>query len=276
MMKRTATVQVNLDYGDGDDAREKIRCLMSVTSLLTAIYANSPIVDGQVSEFASYRAEIWRFTDPDRCGLLPFAFEDGCMFRRYTEWALDVPMFFVYRGGYVPARGTTFRQFMHNGFDGHHATIDDWALHLSTLFPEARLKKFLEVRGCDSGSVAMICALGPLSRGLLYDSTGRSEATALTARLDFAERLDLQRDVARRGLAATLGGSSRTVGELAKELVAIAADGLRREAPDEIPLLEPLREIVETGRMPAASVVDLWQHEPDTSARIAALAHPLG
>jgi glutamate--cysteine ligase len=249
--------------------------MMSVTSLLTAAYANSPIVDGEVSAYATYRAEIWRFTDPDRCGLLPFVFEDGCTFERYTEWALDVPMFFVYRQGYLPARGTTFRQFMTAGFDGHRATIDDWALHLSTLFPEARLKRFLEVRGCDSGSLGMICALGPLCRGLLYDDTARSEATALTAGLDFAQRLELQRDVARLGLAARVGGGPRTVLELARELVDIAADGLSRERPQELGLLEPLREIVETGRTQADAVVDLWRGEPDLTRRIAALSHPV-
>lgn len=280
MMKRTATVQVNLDFGDGHDAREKLYCVMSVTSLLTAIYANSPVVDGQVSEFSTYRGEVWRYMDPDRCGILPFVFEDGCddhvcMFERYTSWAVDVPMFFVYRDGYLPARGTTFRQFMVEGFEGHRATMADWELHLSTLFPEARLKKFLEIRGCDAGSIGTILALGPLCRGLLYDDTARAAAVALTSELEFSQRLELQEQVARLGLGARIPGSGRSVLELSKELVAIARDGLGRVHPDELPYLEPLQEIVETGRTQADAVVDLWQSEPDLAKRIEALAYPM-
>ena len=272
MMKRTATVQVNVDFGDGHDAREKLACIMSVTSLLTGIYAASPIVDGEVSDFQTYRGEVWRFTDPDRCGLLPFVFEDGCMFEHYTEWALDVPMFFVYRNGYHAASEVTFRQFMKSGFQGHRATIDDWELHLSTLFPEARLKRFIEVRGCDVSSREMILALGPLCRGILYDDTARAEATKLTAGLSFDERLALQRDVARAGLAARVGDS--TVGELARELLAIATDGLHRTCPSEDRFLEPVREIIETGRTPADDIVDLWTSEGDMETRIQALAYP--
>ncbi|WP_428263461.1 glutamate--cysteine ligase, partial [Haliangium sp.] len=169
MMKRTATAQVNLDYSSPQDAAEKLRAAMSVSPILTALYANSPIVDGADSGYQSYRSRIWRDTDPDRCGLLPFVFEDGDIFDAYTEWALDVPLFFVYRKTYLPAGGVTFRQFLHEGFQGHRATMDDWALHLSTLFPEVRMKKYLEVRGCDSGAADTVLALGPLCRGLLYD-----------------------------------------------------------------------------------------------------------
>ena len=173
MMQRTATVQVNLDFSDEADAAAKMRCLYSVTSLLTALWAASPIVDERVTDYQSYRAWIWRDTDNARSGLVRFAFERSDLFTAYTEWALDVPMYFVYRDGYKPVpAGLTFRTFMADGWNGARATRSDWALHLSTLFPEGRLKKFIEVRGCDCGSLEMIAALAPTMRGLLYESNG--------------------------------------------------------------------------------------------------------
>jgi glutamate--cysteine ligase len=273
MMKRTATVQVNLDYSDPDDALMKMRCVMGVTSLLTAIYANSPLVDGALTDYQSYRSRIWQETDPDRCGLLPFVFEDRDVFAAYTEWALDVPMFFVHRGDYRPAGGITFRRFMRDGFAGERATIDDWALHLSTLFPEARLKKYLEVRGCDAGSFQMIAALGVLMRGLLYDPDAMSAAIALTADLDFAERLRVWREVPRGGLATRIG--STTIGDLARELHVIARDGVSRQEPTELIYLEPVRDIVEQGRTQADEVAAIWRrHEGDMAAIIRDLSYP--
>ena len=276
MMKRTATVQVNLDYADAQDAQDKLRCLMSVTSILTAIYANSSVVDGEVVDYQSYRSLVWTDTDPDRCGLLSLAFEEGDVFRHYVEWALDVPMFFVYRGGeHLPARGTTFRQFLREGFEGHRATIDDWELHLSTLFPEARIKRFIEVRGCDAGSLAMNMSLAPFCRGLLYDETARAEATALTAGLDMVDRVALWHAVTRQGLRAAVPGRGVRVLELARELLRIADDGLRRQAPEDRCYLEPLREIVESGRTQADALADLWRREGGAPRPIVeALAYP--
>jgi glutamate--cysteine ligase len=274
MMKRTATVQVNLDYSDPDDAGEKMRACMSVTSILTAIFASSPIVDGKESGYQSYRGHVWTDTDPDRCGLLDFVFSDGDVFKAYTEWALDVPLFFVYRSGYVPAGGITFRRFMREGFQGHRATLEDWALHLSTLFPEARMKRFIEVRGCDSGSLALVLALGPLSRALLYDDTARRAAIALTASLDMNERRALVEAAARSGLRAQVGSTGRSVGDLARDLLAIAEDGLGRLEPGELPYLEPVREIVHSGRTQADAVLDLWRKTGgDPMAVIEGTAH---
>jgi glutamate--cysteine ligase len=273
MMLRTATVQANLDFVDEADALATMRCLYSVTSILTALWANSPIVDGEVAGFQSYRAWIWRDTDNARAGLLPFVFDRDDLFRAYTDWALDVPMYFVYRGGYQPAGGITFRRFLAEGWHGERANMSDWALHLSTVFPEARLKKLIEVRGCDCGSLAMIAALGPMSRGLLYDADARTAATALTAGLSFAERQRLADDVPRAGLAARAGGHS--VGELARELVAIAKAGLARQAPDAVPLLAPVEEIAATGRTQADRTIDAWVAAAgDRAAQVAALAHP--
>jgi glutamate--cysteine ligase len=274
MMLRTATVQTNLDFANEADAAAKMRCLYSVTSILTALWAASPIVEDKPSGYQSYRAWIWRDTDRMRSGLLPFVFDRDDLFTAYTEWALDVPLYFVYRGGYhrVP-KNLTFRNFMRDGWNGEHALRADWALHLSTLFPEGRLKKFIEVRGCDCGSLEMIEALAPLTRGLLYDATARTAATALTAGMSFQDRQKLADEVPRSGLAARAGRHS--IGELAKELVTIARDGLARIAPDSVPLLAPVEAIAASSRTQADRIVDIWQrHAGDKPALIRALAHP--
>lgn len=274
MMLRTATVQANLDFADEADAAAKLRCINSVTSILTALWACSPIVDDQISGYQSYRAWIWRDTDNARAGILPFVFERDDIFRAYTEWALDVPLYFVYRGGYRPMpAGFTFRRFMHEGHNGEHALRADWALHLSTLFPEGRLKKFIEVRGCDCGSLPMIGALGPFMRGLLYDPTARAAGIALTAGLSFADRQRLAEDVPRLGFAARAG--HHDLGELAIELVAIVRDGLSRVAPAALPLLAPVEEIAATRRTQSDRMIELWQaHAGDRPALVRALAHP--
>jgi glutamate--cysteine ligase len=274
MMLRTATVQVNLDFGDEADAAAKLRCVYAITSIITALWASSPIADEQVSGYQSYRAWIWRDTDNARAGLLPFVFERDDIFRAYTEWALEVPMYFVYRGGYVPVpAGLTFHAFMRDGWNGERATRSDWAMHLSTLFPEGRLKKVIEVRGCDCGSFAMIAALGPMMRGLLYDPSARAAATKLTSSLSFAERQQLADEVPRLGLAARAG--HHTVGALAKELVRIACDGLSRVAPNAGDLLLPVEEIARTGRTQADEIVASWrQHAGNRPALIRSLAHP--
>ena len=275
MMLRTATVQTNVDFADEADAAAKLRCLYSVTSILTALWASSPIAEDKPTGMQSYRAWIWRDTDNARAGLLPFMFEErDDIFHAYTQWALDVPLYFIYRGGYRPVpAGFTFRQYMTDGFGGERATMADWAMHLSTLFPEGRLKKFIEVRGCDCGSFEMICALAPMMRGLLYDPTSRAAATRLTAGLSFAERQQLADDVPAKGFAAHAG--KHTVGALAKELVAIAKDGLGRVAPRSLPLLAPVEAIATTGVTQADQMVATWKkHEGDRTAMVRALAHP--
>jgi glutamate--cysteine ligase len=274
MMRRTATVQANLDFADEADASAKLRALNSVTSIITALWACSPIVDGEISDYQSYRAWIWRDTDNQRAGILPLVFERDDIFRGYTEWALDVPMYFVYRGGYgrVPA-DLTFRKFMREGFGGEHALRADWALHLSTLFPEGRLKKFIEVRGADCGSLEMIAALGPFSRGLLYDPTARAAAIELTAKLSLADRQRLADEVPRLGLAARVG--AHDVGDLAIELVAIVRDGLSRVAPDALSLLDPVTEIATTRRSQSDRMIEIWRrHAGDRAQLVRALAHP--
>ncbi len=252
MMKRTTTVQANLDYTSEADAMEKLRLGLSLSSLVTSLFAASPIVDGRLTDWQSYRARAWLDTDPDRCGLLPFAFAEGARYRDYVEWALDVPMFFVYRAGeYRAAGGMTFRAFLRQGWQGERALPRDWELHLSTLFPEARLKRYVEVRQADASTRAMVHALPVLWRGLFYDAEARRAAWALTADWTMERRLEVYRATPRLGLHAP------GMLERARELVAIARAGLLRlRATDAVALLEPLEQIVAEGRTRADAIAD--------------------
>ncbi len=272
MMKRTATVQANLDYADEIDCAEKMRTAMGVTSLVTALWAASPLVEGRPSGMQSVRAGAWLDTDPDRCGLLPFAFgPPEQVWDAYVEWALDVPMFFVWRDEeYRPAGGMTFRRFLAEGFHGERATVGDWELHLSTLFPEVRLKQYLEVRGADAGPLPMVRALPALYRGLLYDGAARAAAWALVDGWTMEEREALRREVPRLGLRAEVRG--RPILPLARELVAIARAGLARLGDDDPALLAPVEEIAASGRTVADRWIDAAAAAPGTAQLIATLA----
>jgi glutamate--cysteine ligase len=266
MMHATATVQANFDYADEEDMAQKFRTAMGVTPIVSAIFANSSLAGGRPSGFVSRRVEIWRHTDPDRCGLLHFAFEPGFGYRDYVEWALDVPMFFLVRDHhYRPAGGISFRRFLEQGLGGERATLDDWDLHLTTVFPEVRLKRFIEVRGADAVPRGLTCALPALWKGLLYDGESRAAAFALVAGWDREAREAALREVARRGLAAAAGG--RPVLELARELCEISSQGLRRIAErgetdwDERAFLEPVRAQLELGKSPGEVVLERWQGE---------------
>jgi len=252
MMKMTATVQANFDYRDEDDATDKLRTAYGLTSIVTALFAASPIVEGRDTGYQSFRAAVWLETDEDRCGLLPFVFEPGFRFRDYVRWALDVPMLFLLRDGeFRPVEAKTFRRFAAEGVGDEHASLRDWAVHLSTLFPEVRLKRYIELRGADAGPMPMANALGALWRGLLDDPAARAAAWELVARPSFAEREGLRREVPKAGLAARLGG--RSLRELAVELCRIADAGLARLPGGEgdRPLLDPARGYAEAGRCPA-------------------------
>jgi glutamate--cysteine ligase len=257
MMKRTATIQANLDFSDEADAVAKMRLGLGITSVVTALFASSPISDGRPNGFKSYRAAVWLDMDEDRCGLLPFAFEPGFGFAHYVEWALDVPMFFVVRHGvYHPVGGMTFRRFLDEGWQGQRATMRDWEVHLSTLFPEVRLKRYIEVRGADAAPLDVAEGLAALWRGLLEDVDAREAAWALVASWPYSERLRLRREVPGSGLAARVEG--KPISELAVELVRIAQAGLAR-LPDgslDQPLLEPLLAGALAGRSPADDMLD--------------------
>jgi glutamate--cysteine ligase len=269
MMKQTATVQANFDYVDEADALAKMRAAYGVTSIVTALFAASPISEGRPNGFKSFRAAIWLETDEARAGLLPFAFEPSFSFRDYVEWALDVPMFFVVRGGvFRPANAITFRRFLREGFEGETATIGDWEIHLSTLFPEVRLKRYIELRGADAGPLPTALALAALWRGLLEDRAARDGAWSLVADHDFAAREALRRAVPRQGLDARFG--RHAVRELAVELLRFARAGLPHlpGGAADAALLEPLEAYAAAGRCPADDLLDDFKAENGAPAKL--------
>ena len=266
MMYATATVQANFDFESEADMVAKLRMALGVTPIVSAIFANSGLSEGKANGYVSRRLHIWQHTDPDRSGLLPIAFEEGFGYRDYVEWALDVPMFFVVHDGrYEAANGMTFRRFMAEGKGGERATLDDWARHLTTLFPEVRLKRVIEVRGADAVPPGLTCSLPALWKGLLYDAGARQAAWELVAGSSHEEREAARGDVARRGLAARFAG--RPVLELANELAAISREGLRRIAhagrrdPDESGFLDSVFAQLELGASPGQVVLDRWEGE---------------
>jgi glutamate--cysteine ligase len=269
MMKRTATVQVNLDFADEADAAEKIRVASGVTSIVTALFAASPISDGRPNGRKSYRAEVWLDVAEERCGLQPFVFEPGFGWDSYIDWALDVPLFFIYRQGqYFPQQGLTFRGFMTEGWQGERPHMEDWALHLSTLFPEVRLKRTIELRGADSPPLPFAEGLAALWRGLLYDPAARAAAWALVSGASFADRQTLRHQVPRAGLEARLGG--RKLAELAVELVQIAGVGLATQPGGEgdRALLAPLADYAARGRSPADDMLEDFDRLGGDPARL--------
>jgi glutamate--cysteine ligase len=255
MMHRTCTVQVNLDFASEADMRKKFRTSLALQPIATAIFANSALVEGKCSGYASWRAHIWTDTDPDRTGLLDFVFEDGFGFERYRDYLLDTPMYFVRRDGrYLDAAGLSFRDFLAGNLairPGERPHILDWEDHLSTAFPEVRLKKFLEMRGADSGPWARICALPAYWVGLLYDDVALDAAWDVAKHWTRDMREALRIDAAKHGLKARIGG--RSVQEVALETIAISREGLKRRAirgpmaEDESHFLDPLQRIAESG-----------------------------
>ncbi|MCC6734688.1 MAG: glutamate--cysteine ligase [Bauldia sp.] len=270
MMFRTCTVQANLDFSDEADMRRKMRVAMALQPIATALFANSPFSEGRPNGFLSYRAEIWRDTDAARTGILPFVFEEGFGFERYVDWALDVPMYFVKRGAtYHDVAGASFRDLMAGKLaqlPGEHATIADWHNHLSTLFPEVRLKKYLEMRGADGGPWSWLCALPALWVGLLYDADVLTAADDLVKEWSLADIAALRAAVPRQALGAPVAG--RTALEVARQIVDLAREGLRRRnhrspmGTDETIYLAAVEETVITGVTPAERMLrryrDAW------------------
>lgn len=257
MMKGTCGTQVNLDFSDEADAVEKLRVAMTLTSTVTAMFANSPVTAGKRNGLLTQRAAIWLQTDPDRCGLLPFAFEPSATLDDYIRYALSVPMLFlVRRGQWIPLRGLTFGAFLKNGHDGERATAEDWQLHLTTLFPDVRLKSYLEVRGTDSTSPGLVLAHAALWKGILYGGKDiRRAAVAPLAGLGWNGHRRLRRDVSRLGLRAEAGG--RPLLGIAREVLAVAGAGLAAVgSAGEDSYLDPLRELViERGLTPAEDLL---------------------
>ncbi|QMU59504.1 MAG: glutamate--cysteine ligase [Boseongicola sp.] len=265
MMYRTCTVQVNLDFGSEADMVQKLRVALALQPVATALFANSPFFEGKLNGHKSWRSRIWRDLDADRTGMLPFVFEDGMGFEAWVEYALDVPMYFVYRDGvYLDALGMSFRDFLKGelpALPGEKPTLSDWADHLTTIFPEARIKQFLEMRGADGGPWRRLCALPAFWVGLCYDQS------ALDAAWDVAKGWDVEtRDAWRveasvHGLQAEVGGVK--MHDLAREVVSIAGAGLKARAmpgvgglvPDETHFLNALQESLESGEVPADELI---------------------
>jgi len=267
MMLRTCTIQVNLDYASEADMVKKFRVGLALQPLATALFANSPFTEGKPNGFLSYRSHIWSDTDPARTGMLPFVFEDGFGYERYADYMLDVPMYFVYREGrYIDAAGLSFRDFLRGELSvlpGEKPTIEDWDDHLSTAFPEVRLKTFLEMRGADGGPWNRICALPAFWVGLLYDSVALDAAWDLVKHWTLDERQALRDAVPKLGLSAPIPGGGQ-LRDIAGAVLDIAHGGLKARArvsaagEDETGFLEPLREIVRAGKVPAERLLDLY------------------
>jgi glutamate--cysteine ligase len=267
MMYRTCTVQTNLDFASEADMVRKLRVSLALQPVATALFANSPFTEGKLNGFLSFRSEIWRDTDPDRSGMLPWAFEDGMGFERWVDYALDVPMYFVKRGDrYIDVAGRSFRDLMAgrlSGLPGERATISDWANHLTTIFPEVRLKRYLEMRGADAGPRKRLNALPAFWVGLLYDDAALDAAWDLVKDWTAEERQKLRDEVPRLALRATIRG--RSVLDVARECLALARGGLARRAHvdigahDETQYLGPLDDIVARGRTPAEDLIEKFK-----------------
>jgi glutamate--cysteine ligase len=266
MMYRTCTVQTNLDYSSEADMVKKLRVSLALQPVATALFANSPFTEGEPNGLLSYRSEIWRDTDPDRSGMLPWAFEPGMGFERWVDYALDVPMYFIKRGDrYIDVAGQSFRDLMAGrlaGMPGERATISDWANHISTIFPEVRLKRYLEMRGSDSGPWRWLPALPAYWVGLLYDDDSLAAAWDLVKNWSAEERQALRDEVPKFGLKPTIQG--RNVLQLAKATLAMSEQGLRRRrrldrnGQDETRYLRPLQEFVARGITPAEELLEKY------------------
>jgi glutamate--cysteine ligase len=268
MMTRTCTVQVNLDVADEADMVKKFRVALALQPVATALFADSPFTEGQPNGYLSYRSHIWTDTDPDRTGMLDFVFEDGFGFERYTDYLLDVPMYFSYRDGrYVDLAGKSFRDFLAGKLPelpGELPTLKDWADHTTTAFPEVRLKKYLEMRGADGGRWSRLCALPAFWVGLLYDSTALDAAWDLVKDFSMAERHALRDGVPKYALKLPFRGA--TVRELAVETLKIAGAGLARrnrlsnKGVSETEFLEPMIEYAEANQTPAERKLELFHN----------------
>lgn len=270
MMLRTCTIQVNLDYSSEADMAKKFRTGLALQPLATALFANSPFTEGKPNGFLSYRSHIWSDTDPQRTGMLPFVFDEDFGYERYVDYMLDVPMYFVFRDGkYIDASGLSFRDFLKGELSvlpGEKPRESDWWDHLSTAFPEVRLKSFLEMRGADGGPWSRICALPALWVGLLYDQGALDAAWDLVKDWTMEEREDLRNAVPKLALDAPIPGGG-TLRDIGQETLKIARSGLTARArlntsgDNETGFLETLDEIVASGKVPAQRLLDSYYGE---------------
>ncbi len=272
MMRRTSTVQANLDYSSERDAMRKMRVTSKLAPVTTALFANSPFVEGALTADLSQRARVWLDVDPDRTGLVPQLWREGAGFRDYVEWALDAPLFMIKRDGKaVDNRGQPFRDFLKNGFQGHRATMSDWETHLNTLFPEVRLKRTIEIRGADSLPAPYFAALPALFMGLLYDDAALDEAEALVEPFGHDELAELRTRIPSQALRAQFRG--RPLAELAQQVLDIASRGLERRAifhdgQDERVHLAPIVALAAQAKCPADALREAVASSSDLRAAI--------
>jgi glutamate--cysteine ligase len=269
MMYRTCTVQTNLDFSSEADMVKKLRVSIALQPVATALFANSPFTEGKPNGLLSMRSEIWRDTDNNRAGMLPFAFEDGMGFERYVDYAMDVPMYFVKRGDkYIDVSGKSFRDFFAGklaDLPGERPTVSDWANHVSTIFPEVRLKRYLEMRGADGGPWRRLPSLTAYWMGLLYDDAALDSAWQMVKDWSAAERQKLRDEVPQRGFKAEIGKTN--VYTLATETLRLSRRGLEKRAKldrngrDETRFLRPLEEIVARGITPAEELLEKYFNE---------------
>ncbi|WP_224366914.1 glutamate--cysteine ligase [Hyalangium versicolor] len=264
MMQMTSTGQASYDWADEEDCVRKTVLVARLAPLMVGLYANSPLVEGKPSGYMSFRCRVWDEVDPTRCGYLPAFFDGSFSYQAYVEWALDAPLLFLRRRGEYLHPKLSFRQLLKEGFEGQPAEMGDWTDHLSTMFPEVRLKKVIEVRGADCASAEMTGALGALWRGLLYDRTALEEGERLLPKLSFAEHKAFHETARTQGLAGKLG--NQELHRLAGEMVAIARRGLERLDPQDASLLEPLARVAASGRSPAQAILDAWEKDPRPEA----------
>ncbi|WP_163709346.1 glutamate--cysteine ligase [Mangrovibacterium lignilyticum] len=264
MMANTATIQVNLDYASEKDMIQKMRVAQALQPFASAIFANSPFSEGKPNGYLSYRTQIWNDTDPDRCGFQSFIFDESFGFERWVDYLLDIPMYFIYRDGeYLSANGITFREFM-NGKHQLSPTMEDWEIHCSTVFPDVRLKQYIEMRGADASCVKHIAALSAFWVGLLYDEESRNEAMELISGWDINEIQEIRDQVPVKGLKAS--SKHLDAGKISKYLYTLASAGLTRRAKrcgtnDESQYLDPVRCITNSGITQAERLLDCYRDD---------------
>ena len=277
MMRRTSTVQANYDYSSESDASRKVRVGLALSPVVTGLFANSPFVEGRATGERSHRGRVWLDVDPDRAGLLPFAWSEDFGYRDYVEWALDIPMFLIKRGGQLVLNtGQPFRAFMKDGFEGHTANAEDWLTHINTVFPEVRLKRTIELRGADAQPASTLCALPALFLGIYHDEEALRRAESLVSSLDHDTAQAARPAIAALGLRADLAG--RSIADWAGDMIEIAEGGLERlshlnaDGQDERIHLAPMRELVEKGQTPADALLEAIDPDRELMPQLLELA----
>ena len=271
MMFRSTTIQVNLDYSSETDMAKKFKVSLALQPIATALFANSPFLDGALTGYKSYRSHIWTDTDPDRTGMLPFVFDGEMSYEKYVDYALKVPMYFIYRdGNYIDLSGCSFEDFLNGKLDelpGEKPNLIDWENHLTTIFPEVRLKSFLEMRGADGGGFETVCALSAFWVGLLYDSISLNSSWDIVKNININELQEVRIDVAKNGLNSIVGDIN--IGKIAIEILKISSEGLKRRnilnsnGDNEAIFLDPLENILSSGKSASDNLIQKFSNNWD-------------